>query len=164
MLYIIGEIYSSPFLYITFLLHFFMSWMSIYSSSSTLYIHVFLGLQSDLLLSNLITMHVFTQSSSFTFITCPYYLSLPLRITVVIDSTPTSFLNSSLVFHGNASHTFNVLCCLPTPMTLASRGSPMFPLVVHQPASPPIWPAVRSLRRGLSTNPGVTMWCVCGCS
>ena len=46
-------------------------------------------------------------------------------------------------------------CCLPTPMTLASGGSPMFPLVVHQPASPSIWPAVQSLRRGLSTNPGV---------
>ena len=26
-------------------------------------------------------------------------------------------------------------CCLPTPMALASGGSPMFPLVVHQPAS-----------------------------
>ena len=26
-------------------------------------------------------------------------------------------------------------------MTLASGGSPMFPLVVHQPASPSIWPA-----------------------
>ena len=55
-------------------------------------------------------------------------------------------------------------CCLPTPMTLASGGSPMFPLVVHQPASPSIWPAMQSLRRGLSTNPGATMWCVCGCS
>ena len=55
-------------------------------------------------------------------------------------------------------------CCLPTPMNLASGGSPMFPLVVHQPASPSIWPAVKSLRRGLSTNPGVTMLCVCGCS
>ena len=39
-------------------------------------------------------------------------------------------------------------------MALASGGSPMFPLVVHQPASPSIWPAVQSLRRGLSTNPG----------
>ena len=29
-------------------------------------------------------------------------------------------------------------CCLPTPMTLSSGGSPMFPLVVHQPASPSI--------------------------
>ena len=28
-----------------------------------------------------------------------------------------------------------LLCCLPTPMTLASGGSPMFPLVVHQLAS-----------------------------
>ena len=55
-------------------------------------------------------------------------------------------------------------CCLPTPMTLASGGCPMFLLVVHQPASPSIWPAVQSLRRGLSTYPGVTMWCVCGCS
>ena len=54
--------------------------------------------------------------------------------------------------------------CLPTPTTLASGGSPMFPPVVHQPASTSIWPAVQSLRRGLSTNPGVTMWCVCGCS
>ena len=55
-------------------------------------------------------------------------------------------------------------CCQPTPMTLASGGSPIFPLVVHQPAFPSIWPAVQSHRRGLSTNPGVTMWCVCGCS
>ena len=46
-------------------------------------------------------------------------------------------------------------------MTLASGGSPMFPLVVHQPSSPSIWPSVQSLRRGLSTNPGATMWCVC---
>ena len=29
----------------------------------------------------------------------------------------------------------------------------MFPLAVHQPASPSFWPAVQSLRRGLSTNP-----------
>ena len=32
--------------------------------------------------------------------------------------------------------TFRSCCCLPTPMTLASEGSPMFPLVVHQPAFP----------------------------
>ena len=49
-------------------------------------------------------------------------------------------------------------CCLLTPMTLASGGSPMFPIVVHQAVSPSIWSAVQSLRRGLSTNPGVTMW------
>ena len=57
-------------------------------------------------------------------------------------------------------------------MTLASRGSPMFPLVVHEPVSPGIWPALQSIRRGLSTNPGVKcgvyvgaveemMWVVC---
>ena len=44
-------------------------------------------------------------------------------------------------------------------MTLASGGSPIFPLVVHQTASPSIWLAVQSLRRDLSTNPGLTMWC-----
>ena len=60
---------------------------------------------------------------------------------------------------------WNVGCCsLPTTMTLASGGSQMFPFVVHQPVSPSIWPAVQSLRRCLSTNPGVTMWCVSGCS
>ena len=46
---------------------------------------------------------------------------------------------------------------------LVGGGGPIFPFVVHQPASPSIWPAVQSLRRVLSTNPGVTTWCVCGC-
>ena len=49
-------------------------------------------------------------------------------------------------------------------MTLASGGNPIFLLVVHQPASPSLWPSVQSLQRGLHTNSGVTMWCVCGCS
>ena len=40
-----------------------------------------------------------------------------------------------------------LLCCLSTPMTLASGGSPIFPLVVHQPTSPSLWPAVHSLRK-----------------
>ena len=39
-------------------------------------------------------------------------------------------------------------CCLPTPLTLVSGGSPMIPLVVHQPAYPSIWPAAPSLRQG----------------
>ena len=42
-----------------------------------------------------------------------------------------------------------VRCCLPTPLTIASGWSPIFPLEVHQPASPSIWTAVQSLRRGL---------------
>ena len=36
--------------------------------------------------------------------------------------------------------------------------------MVHQPAYLSIWPAAPSLQWGLSTNPGVTVWCVCGCS
>ena len=32
-------------------------------------------------------------------------------------------------------------CCLPTPLTLVSGGSPMIPIVVHQPAYHSIWPA-----------------------
>ena len=62
----------------------------------------------------------------------------------LLDSSSTPQLDFGL----------RLCCCLPTPMTLASGGSPMFPLVVHQPASPSIWPAVQSLRRGLSTNQG----------
>ena len=54
--------------------------------------------------------------------------------------------------------------CLPTPMSPANGGSLIFPLMVHQLASSSIWPAVQSLWRGLPTNPGVTMWCVCGYS
>ena len=82
-------------------------------------------------------------------------------------STSLSYISLFLfLFHHFSHDSFisSYCCCLPTPMTHASGGSPMFPLVVHQPASPSIWPAVQSLRRGLSTNPGATMWCVCGCS
>ena len=49
-------------------------------------------------------------------------------------------------------------------MTLAHGWSPIFPIKVHQPASPSIKSAVPSLQRGLSTNPGVITWCVCVCS
>ena len=37
-------------------------------------------------------------------------------------------------------------------------GSPIIPRLVHQPAYPSIWPAAPSPQRGLSPNPGVTMW------
>ena len=50
----------------------------------------------------------------------------------------------------------------PTPMTLASGGSPMFLLLVHQPTYLSIWPSSPSFQRGLSTNPEgdsvVRMW------
>ena len=43
-------------------------------------------------------------------------------------------------------------------------GSPIIAHLVHQPAYLSIWSAAPSLPRGLSTNPGVTVWCLCGCS
>ena len=52
-------------------------------------------------------------------------------------------------------------------MLLLSTHSLVCPIIqffVHQPAYLSIWPAAPSLQRGLSTNPGVTMWCVFGCS
>ena len=50
-------------------------------------------------------------------------------------------------------------CCLPTPMTLASGGESDVPTCGLLASF-----SVQSLRRGLYTNPGVTGWCVCGCS
>ena len=55
-----------------------------------------------------------------------------------------------------------VSSCLPTPLTLPSGESPIFPLEVNQPAFSSIRLAVPSLQRALSTSPGVTTWCVCG--
>ena len=67
---------------------------------------------------------------------------------------------------GNKAITFNGICCccLPTPLTLVCGESPIIPLLVYQPAYLSIWPAAPSLQRGLSTNPGMTVSCVCGCS
>ena len=45
-------------------------------------------------------------------------------------------------------------CCLPTPMTLASGGVQCSRLWSTSRPSPSIWPAVQSLRRGLSTIQG----------
>ena len=53
---------------------------------------------------------------------------------------------------------YTLATCLPTPLTLVSGGSPMIPLVVHQPAYPSIWPAAASLLQRLPTNPVVCMW------
>ena len=104
------------FLFITFtiLLHLLLSWttsLSISSSAistSTLSNHVFLGL----LPSTLYSIHFFTQSSSPFLITCPYHLSLPLLMKVVIGSTPTSLLNSSFVLlsFNEISHIHLIIC------------------------------------------------------
>ena len=91
------------FITFTFLLHLLLPWTSSLSisssaiSASTLSNHVFLGLPTGLLPSTLYSIHFFSQSSSPFPITCPYHLSLPLLMKVVIGSTPTSLLNSSCV-------------------------------------------------------------------
>ena len=91
------------FLFITYFLNFFLSWTSSLSisssaiSASTLSNNVLFGLSTGLLPSTLNTIYFFTHYSSLFLITCEYHLSLPLLMTVVIGSTPTNFLNSSLV-------------------------------------------------------------------
>ena len=67
-------------------------------------------------------------------------------------------------FHLRNREANRCLLCLPTPLTLVCGGSPIIPPLVHQPAYLSIWPAAPSLQRGLSKNPGVSLWCVCGCS
>ena len=95
------------FITFTFLLHSLLSWTSSLSisssaiSTSTLSNHVFLDLPTGPLPSTLYYIHLFTQSSSPFLITCPYHLSLPPLIKVVICSTPTSLLNSSFVLSFN---------------------------------------------------------------
>ena len=87
----------------TFPLHLLLSWTSSLSisssaiSASTLSNHVFPGLPTGLLPSTLYSIHFFAQSSSPFLITCPYHLSRPLLMKVVIGSTPTSLLNFSFV-------------------------------------------------------------------
>ena len=61
------------------------------------YTHVLLGPPTGPLHSTLNSINFFTQSSSRFLITCPYHLSMPRLMTVVIGSTPTSLRNSSFV-------------------------------------------------------------------
>ena len=106
------------FLFITFLLHLFLSWTSSLSistsiiSPSTFVNHVLLGLPTSLLPSTLNSIHLFTQSSSLLLITCPYHLSQPLLMTVVIGSIPTRFLNSSFVLLSfmEIPHSYLIVC------------------------------------------------------
>ena len=82
-----------------------------------------------------------------------------LSVIIIRNISSASLLSVIIIW--NISSASRRCCCLPTPMTLASGGSPMFPLVVHQPASPSIWPAVQSLRRGVHKSRGdnvVRMW------
>ena len=63
----------------------------------------------------------------------------------------------------NKTITFNGICCccLPTPMTLANGGGGESDLLA---CGPPVSFSVHLASSTHSTNPGVTMWCVCGCS
>ena len=98
------------FLFKTFLLHFFLAWTSSLSisssviSASTFSNRVLLGLPTGLLHSTLNSIYFFTQSSSLFIITCPYHLSLPLLMTVVIGSTPTSLINYHAPFDTTGIH------------------------------------------------------------
>ena len=110
------------FLFITFLLRFLLSWTPSLSisgsaiSASTLSNHVFLGLPTGLLPSTIYPIHFFTQSSSPILIICPYHLSLPPLMKVVIGSTPTSLLNSSFVLLSfNEIPHIHLIICISAP-------------------------------------------------
>ena len=85
--------------------------------SLTMSFLVFLGLTTGLLPSTLYSINLFTQSSSPFLITCPYHLSLPLLMQVVIGSTPTSLLNSLFVLlsFNEIPHIHLIICpsCFP---------------------------------------------------
>ena len=86
------------FLFITFLLHFFLSWTSSLSiSNATISASTPCPSWSSAFNSK---PHTFLHP---ILITCPCPLSLPLLMTAVIGSTPTSLLNSSVVFHGDTT-------------------------------------------------------------
>ena len=105
------------FLFITFLLHFLLPWTSSLSISSSAII-------------------IFGDFNLDTF------KSTPFKTNKVDAENFTDILNGfnlfKLIHKPTRIKPPCCCCCLPTPMTLASGGSPMFPLVVHQPTSPSI--------------------------
>ena len=113
--------------FINIFLHFFLSWTSSLPISwsaifaSTLSKHV-LGLLTGLLPSILYSIHFFIKS--LVLITCPYHLSLPLLMTVVVVSNQLSQFFTCPVFHGNVTHPSNHLhlCSFTLHPTSASKG------------------------------------------
>ena len=69
---------------------------------------------------------------------------------IVIFSNRVLLVYAELEYHAEwcALKYPNIWVSLLYTHSLASEWSPMFLFVVHQPASPSIWPAVQSLRRG----------------
>ena len=97
-----------------------------------------------------LTVNLFSFTSKVTLLA--NLLSDPSAKLHVLHSFLTYIL-VDLLIHVRRLEGKHVTCpAPPIPMTIASGGSPIFPLVVPQPASPSIWPAVQSLRRGLSTR------------
>ena len=56
------------------------------------------------------------------------------------------------------------LYCSVYPLPWPVFVSPIIPPLVHQLVYVSIWQAAPSLQRVLSTNPEVTVWCICGYS
>ena len=107
------------FLFITYFLHFFLSWTSSLSitssaiSASTLYNHVLLGLPTGLLLQ----LHTFIHPVLVTF---PHHMSIPSQPTTSNDSCDrfnsnqlSQFFTCPSVFHGNTTHPSNHLDLCP---------------------------------------------------
>ena len=95
---------------------------------------------------------------------CQYGLEKKMAITSALSLRHISlYLIDSRQF-GQCKNEIHILVLLLSTLTLAYGGSLIIPLLVHQLAYLSIWPAAPSLQQGLSTNPGVTVWCVCGCS
>ena len=102
--------------------------ISVYTPSH----HALLGLPTGLLPSTLTSIHFFTQFFSLFLITCPYHVSLPLLMKVVIGSTPTSLLNSSFVLlsFNEIPHIHLIICISALSNfnpTSTSKGLVSFP-------------------------------------
>ena len=124
------------FLFITLFLHFFRSWTSSLSisssvmSTSTRPNHVLLGCPTGLLPSTLYSIHFIIHyhlSSSLFLITWPYHLNLPPLMTVVIGWTPINFLSSSLfLLYFKETPLIDIITCIYTLLnfnpTSVSKG------------------------------------------
>ena len=61
---------------------------------------------------------------------------------IYLNKSANNKLYNYIQRHTRNRNSLHVFCCLPTTLTLASGGSPMFPLVVYQSASPSIFACI----------------------
>ena len=74
-------------------------------------------------------------------------------------------VHNNMFFNSEKFHYISFsCCCLPTPMALASGGVRCSCLWSTSQLLRPSGQQCSHSGGGLSTNPGATMWCVCGCS